>query len=66
MKSYRADAARRKMRDILGAVDHDEHVEIRRYDTPSAIVVSPRWFHRAIAALGESEPTFEPVAEEQS
>jgi hypothetical protein len=65
MKSYRADAARRKMREILGAVDHDEHVEIRRYDTPSAIVVSPRWFHRALAALGEPTPTFEPDTTEQ-
>jgi hypothetical protein len=65
MKSYRADAARRKMRDILTAVEHDEHVQIQRYDTPTAVIVSPRWFHRALAALGEPTPTFEPASEEK-
>lgn len=59
MKSYRADAARRKMRDILTAVERGEHVQVQRYDTPTAIVVSPDWFKRALAALGEPEPTFE-------
>lgn len=59
VKSYRADAARRKMRDILTAVEQGEFVEIQRYDTPTAVVVSPRWFHRALAALGEPEPAAE-------
>ena len=63
MKSYRANEARLKMRDVLSAVERGEHVEIQRYDTPTAIVVSPRWFHQALAALGEPEPTFEPASE---
>ena len=66
MKSYRADAARRKMRDILTAVEHGEHVQLQRYDTPTAVVVSPRWFHRALTALGEPEPTFESAASEEN
>lgn len=65
MKSYRADAARRKMRDILSAVERGEHVELRRYDTPTAVVVSPRWFHQALAAMGEPAPTFEPALPEE-
>ncbi len=51
MKSYRADAARREMRDILSTVERGEPVEIKRYDTPTAIVVSPEWYDRTHAAL---------------
>ena len=61
MKSYRADAARRKMRDVLTAAEHGEHVQIQRYDTPTAIVVSPQWFKRALECLGEPMPVFEEV-----
>ena len=66
MKSYRADAARRKMRDILTAVERGEHVQIQRYDTPTAIVVSPGWFKRALISLGEPEPVFEEDGSETS
>jgi antitoxin (DNA-binding transcriptional repressor) of toxin-antitoxin stability system len=55
MRSYQSHDARLKMREILGAVERGETVEIRRYDTPTAIVVSPEWFKRAQAALGETE-----------
>jgi len=51
MKSYRADAARREMRDILTAVERGEHIEIKRYDTPTAIVVPPEWYEHQRAAL---------------
>lgn len=49
MKSYRADAARREMRDILTAVEHGEPVEIKRYDTPTAIVVPVDWYRNMLA-----------------
>jgi antitoxin (DNA-binding transcriptional repressor) of toxin-antitoxin stability system len=55
MRSYQSHDARLKMRDILSAVERGEHVEIKRYDTPTAIVVSPEWYERAVAALGSGE-----------
>jgi hypothetical protein len=64
MRSYQSGDARRKMRDILTAVEHGEHVQIERYDTPTAVVVSPQWFKRALACLGEPEPHFEPDGEQ--
>ena len=51
MKSYRADAARREMRDILTAVERGEQIEIKRYETPTAIVVPVEWHDKAAAAL---------------
>jgi antitoxin (DNA-binding transcriptional repressor) of toxin-antitoxin stability system len=51
MKSYQARDARLKMRDILTAVEQGEAVEIRRYDTPTAIVVSPAWHQAAVATF---------------
>lgn len=60
MKSYRADAARRKMRDILTAVERGEHVQLQRYDTPTAVVVPREWYSKALVSLGEPEPHFEP------
>ena len=49
------------MRDVLTAAEHGEHVQIQRYDTPTAIVVSPQWFKRALECLGEPMPVFEEV-----
>lgn len=60
MKSYRADAARREMRDILTAVEHGEHVEIKRYDTPTAIVVPVEWYDKAVGALASQGEEHQP------
>ena len=51
METYRANEARLKMRDILTAVERGEHVQIQRYDTPTAIVVPVEWHDEAAAAL---------------
>ena len=51
MESYHANEARLKMRDILTAVERGEHIEIKRYDTPTAVVVPREWHDEAAAAL---------------
>ena len=51
MKSYQAADARLKMREILTAVEQGEEIEIKRYDTATAIVVSPGWFELAADTL---------------
>jgi antitoxin (DNA-binding transcriptional repressor) of toxin-antitoxin stability system len=51
MESYHANEARLKMRDILTSVERGEHVEIKRYDTPTAIVVPVEWYEHQRAAL---------------
>lgn len=61
MKSYRADAARREMRDILTAVERGEHVEIKRYDTPTAIVVPVDWYEHQRAALAAFSESADPA-----
>jgi antitoxin (DNA-binding transcriptional repressor) of toxin-antitoxin stability system len=53
VRSYQSHDARLKMREILSAVERGEAVEIRRYHTPTAIVVSPEWFGEASEALSE-------------
>jgi antitoxin (DNA-binding transcriptional repressor) of toxin-antitoxin stability system len=49
MESYRANEARLKMRDILTAVERGEHVQIQRYDTPTAVVVPVDWYRNVLA-----------------
>ena len=51
----RSDEARRRLRELLTEVAAGGFVEIRRYDTPEAVMVSPAWFARA-AALMEEDP----------
>jgi antitoxin (DNA-binding transcriptional repressor) of toxin-antitoxin stability system len=51
MESYYARDARLKMREILTATEHGEHVGIKRYDTPTAVVVSHDWWMYATDAL---------------
>jgi antitoxin (DNA-binding transcriptional repressor) of toxin-antitoxin stability system len=41
------------MREILSAVERGDQVVIRRYETPTALVVPIEWAERARAALGE-------------
>lgn len=66
MDSYTAGGARLKMRQILTSVEQGEDVQIRRYDTPTAVVVPPDWYKRAKASLGEPLPEFVPVPEKKT
>jgi hypothetical protein len=52
MREYQASKARLHMRDILSAVEHGEHVAIKRYETQTAVVVPPEWYQEARKALG--------------
>lgn len=52
----RADETRRRLRELLNEVGAGGVVEIRRYDTPEAVMVSPDWYERA-AALMSQQPT---------
>jgi prevent-host-death family protein len=47
MEHVQSSEARRKMRKILTAVERGEHIEIRRYDTPAAVIVPVEWYERA-------------------
>lgn len=39
-RTVQSDDARRKLRELLNAVEHDgEHITILRYDTPAAVMV---------------------------
>lgn len=49
MESYHANEARLKMRDILTSVERGEHIELKRYDTPTAIVVPVDWYRNMLA-----------------
>lgn len=51
MDSYGANEARLKMRDILTAVERGEHVELKRYDTPSGVIVPVVWHAAAVATF---------------
>jgi antitoxin (DNA-binding transcriptional repressor) of toxin-antitoxin stability system len=55
MESYRANDARLKMREILSAVERGEHIELKRYDTPTGVIVPLDWYERAKAALRKGE-----------
>ena len=51
-RQVRSDEARRNLRELLNAVEHDgEHVTILRYDTPAAVIVPVEWHEQAKAAL---------------
>ena len=51
MESYHANEARLKMRDILTAVERGEHIEIKRYETPTAVVVPVGWYETVTAYI---------------
>ena len=51
MESYRANEARLKMREILTAVERGEHIELKRYDTPTGVIVPAGWYEGIQAAL---------------
>jgi prevent-host-death family protein len=53
VESYTAGDARLKMRDILSAVERGERVMITRYDTPTAVVVSPAEAGEVVAEYGQ-------------
>ena len=44
MDSYFASEAKIRLRDILNAAERGEPSEIKRYDTPTAIVVGVPWY----------------------
>lgn len=51
-RQVRSDEARRNLRELLNAVEHDgEHVTILRYDTPAAVLVPVEWYRDAQTAL---------------
>ena len=43
--------AGRHMRDLLNNAQQGEHTEIRRYDTPEAVLVPHSWYEKAVEAL---------------
>jgi antitoxin (DNA-binding transcriptional repressor) of toxin-antitoxin stability system len=51
MESYGANEARIKMRDILTAVERGDHVELRRYDTPTGVIVPASWYREVRSLL---------------
>jgi prevent-host-death family protein len=56
MMQVRSDEIRRKLRELIKAVERDgEHAEILRYDEPVAVIVPVEWHKKAVAALGEGE-----------
>jgi prevent-host-death family protein len=53
-RQVHSDDARRKLRELLNAVEHDgEHVTILRYDTPAAVMVPVEWYKAAKAKIAE-------------
>jgi prevent-host-death family protein len=53
-RTVQSDDARRKLRELLNAVEHDEeHVTILRYDTPAAVMVPVEWYEQAKRAIAE-------------
>jgi antitoxin (DNA-binding transcriptional repressor) of toxin-antitoxin stability system len=48
MKSYQSRDARLKMRDILTAAEQGEPVELKRYDTVTAVVVPAAFYDQAV------------------
>jgi prevent-host-death family protein len=54
IKPVLSDDARKRFREILNDVEHNgAHYEIRRYQTPAAMLVPVDWFERAQSALTE-------------
>lgn len=49
----KSDEARRRFRDLLTEAERGGVVEIRRYDTPTAVMVSPDWYERAAALMAQ-------------
>ena len=49
----RADEARRRLRELLNHVGAGGIVEVRRYETPEAILVSPEWYEQAATLMAQ-------------
>ncbi len=53
-QEVRSDDARRRLRDLLNAVERDgAHITILRYNTPSAVLVPVEWYEQAREAIGD-------------
>ena len=51
-REVKSDEARRKLRDLLNAVEHDgEHITVLRYSRPSVVLVPVDWYTQAQWAL---------------
>lgn len=48
MKRVKSREARDHMRDLLNDVERGEHVEICRYDTPTAVLVPVDWYRKQV------------------
>lgn len=53
MESIQSNEARTRWSEILRAVDKGEHVEIRRYLTPLAVMVPGDWYEDIDALLAD-------------
>lgn len=47
--------ARIRFRELLHKVDHGTHMTITRYGAPTAVVVPPGWYERAVEALEKDQ-----------
>ena len=48
--------ARRDLRHLLNSVEHEKvHVRIKRYDTPTAVIVPVDWYEQAKALIAATE-----------
>lgn len=55
-RQVKSDEARRNLRDLLNAVEHNgEHVTILRYDRPGAVIVPVDWYTQAQRSLADKE-----------
>ncbi len=55
-RQFKSDEARRNLRDLLNAVEHDgEHITILRYNRPSVVLVPVDWYTQAQWALGDGK-----------
>jgi prevent-host-death family protein len=56
MKQVRSDEIRRRLRELMNAVERDgEHVTILRYDEPVAVIVPVDWHEQAETALADAD-----------
>ena len=51
----KSDEARTRFRQLLNEVEGGGVVEVRRYDTPTAVMVPVDWYERACAALENAQ-----------
>jgi len=51
-QQVRSEEARKRLRDLLNAVERNgEHITILRYDTPAAVLVPVEWHRKALSVM---------------